>query len=1449
MSTNMPPPSKPRASHRFRGFAPLIRALLTLLFVFSLAPSVAADPFDYRSGIGAPLWVDDWSDNPLADMTDQGYFDWGGWPLHFVNTRAMMLSEDDRNPDAALVSGACQKLAYNSIHGIKYRWPNAARAYADRHEFTYAHSTDPASLHGVLVKQGSDDVVELHWEIDDRLLHLMDGSTWNDPVGFPDYFTDFEVYGMGPGEADFSLRATVSAINGRCSWSEVVTTSGTYRYRIMTLWDADDPVDYSQDLEMDITIGDPDPLPIWVNSLWGLHPNPVDDTNDEHVLHVNLGAYHDPAQPLVLACDVKRPGPNAAEAWVYKVPLSLTYVDGDYHEYALDYTWAEPSGGKEALAPFVCRFFIDSGGGFEDVLNGSVYTTAPCNRLRNSNWWTYLGDVNSDDYVTAWALRSAEIMGTDYDGIFGDAADHEVAYYWWTQPEGYVAGTYPQQVSDFIQAIRATPELAGKALIGNGSTWEQNPIYEHLDGVVYEDFISKRGEYCLDDGESTAVDGDIYSGSHWICNMESFVNILTGSSYPGKSAYMWPYFEAQNTRSRMFTYASFLLGAWSAPERAFYSARNVGPEAGHFHMQAFAEQMIGLGQPTGGGPTLPEFPPGAGCVLHTKNDVPTASPCDDIPDDCSTFNDFDLVVADYEGGIVAVNFNHWCTEFDHVLALPGGETFHQLHIDQESVFDGGRFWTTPVTDSIVIAPLTGVILLREPIASPVVATSAESPLTLNLPQTHRLRIAASFWNGEPGWVEADPFPLTDSHDTVVLTDPDGDGVYESDPLSLTTGAGTYPIEFYARGNDGLGLYDVFEVTVHDQPLAKYVDASSETGMAYSGRPYSSVTLDYDGDGLTDMFISVQDDVGQLYQSLWLNLPSFVPTMSDVNNAMYEAGSDPGVALRGISTADIDNDGHPDLLATGEGNARLWMNKYNGDTGGRIFSDQASTFGLTTLLADTWSGVWADYDRDLDLDLYVTRAQTAAPGITEPTPNTLIPLPDRLLRNDLSDSGHFTDVSTAAEGMTTASYGTLGACWADFDADGDQDLFVPSLMDVYGSETARLYVNQDDGTFTEEFGDRFGNANLFWVSGAEWFDANNDGELDLVASVQGPGPAAQRLFIQDQGLLVDAMPGLTMEAAGVKAFDFDLDGKQDLLFLPALDTGTPRLLNNFSSPGASEFLDVTSLVGLDVPGRVNGAVVSDFNTGNGSAASDGDLDLYLGRRVADGDFFFQATDKDGNAAPLNSYISIRLVPTGANTSSAIGTMVRADYGGKSQIQQLDGGSGRGGQGDGVLTFGLGDHTGDVLLTVRWPGGGSHERLILASELNPDQPIQISDETDPVIEPGALQCQSTLLPDGQLECTVSWFTATSSTWSLDRVEAVRPGLPLRTFAPSDPDATFDVEPVSGGGYRHRLVFSTPCSLGDYKYRALSATENKVGNWSEQIVVRNLFCPRGGGVFPEQ
>jgi len=309
-----PPPSKLWTILRFQDAAVHVLALLTILVVLSIAPRVIADPLDYRFEIGAPLWVDDWSDRPLADMTDPGYFDWGGWPLHFVNTRAMMLSEDDRNPDAASVSGACQKLAYNSIHGIKYRWPNAARAYAERHEFTYAHSTDPASLHGVHVKQGSDDVVELHWEIDDRLLHLMDGSTWNDPVGFPHYFTEFEVYGMGPGEADFSLRATVSAINGRCSWSEVVMTSGTYRYRIMTLWDAGDPVDYSQDLEMDITIGDPAPLPIWVNSLWGLHPNPVDDSNDEHVLHVNLGAYHDPTQPLMLACDVKRPGPNAAEA-------------------------------------------------------------------------------------------------------------------------------------------------------------------------------------------------------------------------------------------------------------------------------------------------------------------------------------------------------------------------------------------------------------------------------------------------------------------------------------------------------------------------------------------------------------------------------------------------------------------------------------------------------------------------------------------------------------------------------------------------------------------------------------------------------------------------------------------------------------------------------------------------------------------------------------------------------------------------------------------------------------------------------------------------------------------------------------------------------------------------------------------------------------------------------
>jgi len=128
------------------------------------------------------------------------------------------------------------------------------------------------------------------------------------------------------------------------------------------------------------------------------------------------------------------------------------------------------------------------------------------------------------------------------------------------------------------------------------------------------------------------------------------------------------------------------------------------------------------------------------------------------------------------------------------------------------------------------------------------------------------------------------------------------------------------------------------------------------------------------------------------------------------------------------------------------------------------------------------GAWLDYDGDGDADLYL------AQGATRREPQGP---PDRLLRNDGDQNGdgvaEFTDV-TAAAGLGDREW-SFGVAVADYDSDGDDDIFVAN----WGPD--RLYRNNGDKTFTE-IGARAGVADPRWGVSAAWADADRDGDLDL-----------------------------------------------------------------------------------------------------------------------------------------------------------------------------------------------------------------------------------------------------------------------------------------------------------------------------------------------------------------
>lgn len=123
----------------------------------------------------------------------------------------------------------------------------------------------------------------------------------------------------------------------------------------------------------------------------------------------------------------------------------------------------------------------------------------------------------------------------------------------------------------------------------------------------------------------------------------------------------------------------------------------------------------------------------------------------------------------------------------------------------------------------------------------------------------------------------------------------------------------------------------------------------------------------------------------------------------------------------------------------------------------------------------------DYNNDGWPDIFFTNG-AALPSLHKESPKYF----NRLFRND--GGMHFTDVTETA-GVAGAGY-SMGASAADYDNDGDADLFVAGVF------RNQLLQNTGKGTFRDAT-QQAGIQSAQWSVAAGWFDYDNDGRLDLL----------------------------------------------------------------------------------------------------------------------------------------------------------------------------------------------------------------------------------------------------------------------------------------------------------------------------------------------------------------
>ncbi len=198
--------------------------------------------------------------------------------------------------------------------------------------------------------------------------------------------------------------------------------------------------------------------------------------------------------------------------------------------------------------------------------------------------------------------------------------------------------------------------------------------------------------------------------------------------------------------------------------------------------------------------------------------------------------------------------------------------------------------------------------------------------------------------------------------------------------------------------------------------------------------------------------------------------------------------DRGHAL-GVAVGDYDNDGHQDVYVTNFGPNVLFHN--NGDG---TFTDVTEKVGA--------GANFLDIDADGDLDLFASSyvdftydnhvAERVKGQLVYVGPRAYEPTQDTLCRNN--GNGTFTDISRASGIAAHAGTG-MGTVCADYDDDGDTDIFVANDL-----RPNSLWENDGTGRF-EEVGLMAGlacnmNGDDMGSTGIGCGDYNNDGLLDF-----------------------------------------------------------------------------------------------------------------------------------------------------------------------------------------------------------------------------------------------------------------------------------------------------------------------------------------------------------------
>jgi thioredoxin-like negative regulator of GroEL len=472
-------------------------------------------------------------------------------------------------------------------------------------------------------------------------------------------------------------------------------------------------------------------------------------------------------------------------------------------------------------------------------------------------------------------------------------------------------------------------------------------------------------------------------------------------------------------------------------------------------------------------------------------------------------------------------------------------------------------------------------------------------------------------------------------------------------------------------------------------------------------------LDFDGDGWLDVYCvqggavikpdktdaTIPSDGDRLFRNRGDGTFEDVTKPSGIARIAWGRGF--GL---GVSVADYDNDGRPDLFVTRLETYCLYHNRGDG-----TFEDITEQSGLGGRRDNPSSAAFADLDNDGDLDLYVCHYMLWDP-VNPPvcfdekktpiycSPEKVAPAPDHVFRND---GGRFVDV-TAQSGCAETYGRGLGVVAADLDDDNLIDLYVAN------DGTANYFYHNLGNFRFEEIGQQTGlaaNAEGGYRAGmgVACGDIDGDGRPELmVTNFYGEGAT----FYQNLGacLFADRSSATGIGLAtryllgfGIAMFDVSNDGRPDVMITnghvidnrPFYRYAMPCRVYENRPDG--RLVDISAHAGP--PWEVE-------RLGRGLAAGDVDNDGLVDALVVAQNgplaYFHNRTKHAGH------FVALRLEGTKSNRDG-IGARVTVMAGGRRQVAQRTGGGSYQSANDHRLHFGLGKAKRVEQVEVRWPAG--------------------------------------------------------------------------------------------------------------------------------------------------